>query len=103
MRNQGHYKPNMHDRRPVQGDLFYAAFCFSDNRVESAQECIDAVNNAGDKEKIKPCMDWFLMGEKEGNILSGKSHILLRLKVHDKAADDEQTCNREPNDDAEFL
>ena len=48
-------------------------------------------------------MDGFLVAEKEGNILSGKSHILLRLKVHDKAADDEQTCNREPNDDAEFL
>jgi len=103
MCNQGDYKPNMHYRCPVQGDLLYAALCLSNNRIEGAQECIDAIENTGKKEEVKPCMDWFLMGEKEGNILSGKSHILLRLKVHDKAADDEQTCNREPNDNAEFL
>ena len=100
MRNQGDYKPNMYDRCPVQGNLRYAAFYLSNNRVEGAQKCIDAVNYAGNKEEIKPCMDWFLMGEKEGNILSGKSHILLRLKVHDKAADNKQTRNRESNDDA---
>ena len=48
-------------------------------------------------------MDWFLVAEKEGNILTWKSHILVRLEVHDKAAYNKQTCNREPNDDAEFL
>ena len=48
-------------------------------------------------------MDWFLVGEKEGNILTGKSYVLVRLEVHNKAADDEQTRNREPNNNAEFL
>ena len=55
----------MHDRRPVQGNLLYAGFCLSDNRVEGTQECVDAINSAGNKEEVKPCMDGFLVGKKK--------------------------------------
>lgn len=48
-------------------------------------------------------MNWFFMMKEKGNILTGKPCILAWLKVHDKAADNEQSCDSEPGDNTEFL
>ena len=50
---------------PYKGIFLMPPFTFLIIESRVPQKCIDAVNNAGNKEGIKPCMDWFLMGEKK--------------------------------------